>query len=92
MPSPAHANAQAAAVARPLGVQPVPKAAMDAAIKLRDTIRARPRARHVRIETGVDGTGEFTYTLVASVDPSTGVAVLLSEVDGFPVRTEPWPH
>jgi len=92
MPSPTHANAQAATVASPLGVQPVPKEAMAAAVKLRDTIRTRPVKRHVRIETGVDGTGQFTYTLVCSVDPSTGVAVLLSEIDGFPVRTEPWPH
>ena len=90
--TPAATNASMLATAAPLGAQPVPKAAMAAAIKLRDSIRTRPVKRHVRIETGVDGTGEFTYTLVASVDPSTGVAVLLSEVDGYPVRTEPWPH
>jgi hypothetical protein len=88
----AAANAQAAAVARTLGVQPVPKAAMAAAGKLRDTIRTRPNKRHVRIETSVGGNGEFVYTLVCSVDPSTGVAVLLSEIDGFPVRIDPWPH
>jgi hypothetical protein len=72
-------------------VQPVPKTAMVAAVKLRDSIRTRPNKRHVRIETGVDGNGEFVYTLIASVDPSTGVAVLLSAIDGFPVRYEPWP-
>jgi hypothetical protein len=92
MPSPVQANAQAAAVAHLLGVQPVPKAAMAAAGKLRDTIKTRPNKRHVRIETSVGGNGEFVYTLVASVDPSTGVAVLLSEIDGFPVRIDPWPH
>jgi hypothetical protein len=85
------ANAQAAAVARPLGVQPVPKVAMAAAVKLRDTIKTRPNKRAVHVETSVGGNGEFVYTLVCSVDPSTGVAVLLSEIDGFPVRVEPWP-
>jgi len=85
------ANAQAAAVAKPLNVQPAPPAAMRAAMRLRDTIRARPNKRHVRIETSVDGNGEFVYTLVCSVDPSSGVAVLLSEVDGYPVRVEKWP-
>jgi hypothetical protein len=84
-------NAEAAAVARPLGVQSVPKAAMVAAVKLRDTIKTRPNKRAVHVETSVGGNGEFVYTLVCSVDPSTGVAVLLSEIDGFPVRVEPWP-
>jgi hypothetical protein len=65
---------------------------MIAAGKLRDTIRTRPNKRHVRIETSVGRNGEFVYTLVCSVDPSTGVAVLLSEIDGFPVRIDPWPH
>jgi hypothetical protein len=88
----AAANAQSLAVARLLGVQPVPKAALAAAGKLRDTIRTRPNKRHVRVETSVGGNGEFVYTLVCSVDPSTGVAVLLSEIDGFPVRIDPWPH
>ncbi len=78
-------------LARRAAVHAVPKAAMSAAVKLRDSIRTRPNKRHVRIETGVDGNGEFVYTLVASVDPSTGVAVLLSAIDGFPVRSEPWP-
>ncbi len=92
MTSPAHANAQARAVAGPLGVQPVPLAAMTAAHRLVAHIRTRPNKRHVRVETSVGEDGEFVYTLVASVDPSTGVAVLLSEVDGYPVRVEPWPQ
>ncbi len=71
--------------------QSIPKTAMDAAVKLRDTIRARPNQRHVRVETTVDGNVNFVHTLVVSVDPSSGVAVLLSEIDGFPVRIEPWP-
>jgi hypothetical protein len=85
------ANAQSLAVAEPLDPQLAIKAATRAAAKLRDTIRTRPNKRHVRVETTVDGNGEFVYTLVCSVDPSTGVAVLLSEVDGYPVRVEPWP-
>ena len=86
------ANAASFEAAKRLGAQPIPKAAMDAAVKLRDTIRARPNQRHVRVETTVDGNGNFKHTLVASVDPSSGVAVLLSEIDGYPVRIDPWPH
>ena len=87
----ADANAQSLAIAKPLDPQLAIKAATRAAAKLRDTIRTRPSKRAVHVETTVDGNGEFVYTLVCSVDPSTGVAVLLSEIDGFPVRIEPWP-
>ncbi len=84
-------NADMIAAAKALDVQPIPRAAVDAAVKLRDTIRARPNQRHVRVETTVDRNGNFVHTLVVSVDPSSGVAVLLSEIDGYPVRIDPWP-
>lgn len=73
----------------------VPSAAVLAARSLIERLRARPQMHSVYIETGVDGDGEFAHTLVCSIHPKAPAFVRLlvpTEVDGYPVRIEPWPR
>lgn len=72
----------------------VPFAAVSAANQLINRLQCRPQWHSVRIETSVDGTGAFVYTLVCSIhEDARGVAERVpAEVDGYPVRSEPWPR
>lgn len=73
----------------------VPLAAVSAAHALITRLQARPQMHSVRVETAVDGTGEFVYSLVCSIHPKAPQAVrdrVPAEVDGYPVRNEPWPR
>lgn len=72
----------------------VPQSAVSAAYALINRLDCRPQWHSVRVETSVDGTGVFVYTLVCSIHPDArGVSKRVpAEVDGFPVRSEPWPQ
>ncbi len=71
----------------------IPLQAQSAALALIHSLQCRPQWHSVRIETGVDGTGAFTHTLVCSIHPDArGVeARVPTEMGGYPVRSEPWP-
>ncbi len=73
----------------------LPQSAVMAAMSLITRLQAKPQLHSVRVETGVDGTGSFTHTLICSIHPKAPAAVrgrVPDEVDGFPVRYEPWPR
>ncbi len=73
----------------------VPQRAVNAAHALIMRLQARPQMHSVRVETTVDGTGEFVHSLVCSIHPKAPAAVrarVPDEVDGFTVRSEPWPR
>ncbi len=73
----------------------VPQAAVNAAHRLIVSLATRPQFHSVRVETTVDpDSREFVHSLVCSVHPKAGAAVrarVPAEIDGYPVRSEPWP-
>ncbi len=73
----------------------VPPGALNAAHQLITRLATRPQFHSVRVETSVDqDSREFVYSLVCSVHPKAGAAVrarVPAEIDGYPVRSEPWP-